>query len=446
MSKSTSEIFSVKSEWLLSPWAIFISMIIGILIGVYQKNHAALIAPFGKIYLSLLQMCILPILISAVASSLGGLVNSRKTKDSIKRMLLVFCAGLIVTATLGLLCGIIGRPGSGLNEETQAVLGELVKSSNSDSALEMFFFSENQTPDKKPNLMDFFVQIIPSNIIQSMTDGKNLQVLFFAVILGIASGFIPQRNSDNLLMLLEGIYQAFSKVIKWAMYILPFALCCLMADQVSQIGTEILFAMTKFVAVFYVCCLLIVSINTLIIWKRSEKSFPEVLSGIKEPVIIALATRSSLATIPSALDAMHNKLGYDKTNTNLLIPLGITICRYGSIAYFAISTIFIAQLYDTPLGLQGMIIAMIGSILAGMATSGATGVLTLSMMLLVLEPLGLPFDAVLVLFIAIDPIVDPPRTLIIVYSACASSALISGRKKHTSLASGDSTQRRTYGL
>jgi hypothetical protein len=113
-----------------------------------------------------------------------------------------------------------------------------------------------------------------------------------------------------------------------------------------------------------------------------------------------------------------------------MVPLGVTICRYGSVIYFSLATMFVAQLYDTPLDAQAYAIILIGSIFAGMATSGASGVLTLAMMLLVLEPLGLPFEAVLVLFIAIDPIIDPLRTLLIVYVACATSALISGKEAY----------------
>jgi len=320
----------LKLAWLLSPWTILVSISIGIAIGVYSKSAAAAIAPFGNIYLSLLQMCILPILLSAVASSLGGLVKSKKTKGSIKHIMVVFFIGLVLTSLIGVVCGLIGKPGQGLNEDTQAVLGELIHKSESDIDLEMFFFEDTPDTDDSPSLIGFLQEIIPSNVIASMTNGRNLQVLFFAVTLGIASGFIPRRKSDSLLNLLEGIYLAFSKVIKWAMYILPIGLCCLIAEQVSQIGMEILLAMTKFVVVFSISCLLIFTLSTVIIWQRSRRRLSEVLAGMKDTIIIALATRSSLATIPSALDAMHSRLGFDKTNTNLIVPLGITICRFGS--------------------------------------------------------------------------------------------------------------------
>lgn len=414
----------LNSEWLLSPWAILISMLIGVLIGADQKNLAALLAPYGRIFLSFLQMCILPILLSAVASSLGGLMKAKKTKGSLKRMVVVFAAILVVTSLFGIAGGLIGKPGSGLNEETQAVLGDLINKSDSDLDLEMSFSEPNVGKQESPGMMDFFMRIIPKNIAQSMSGGRNLQVLFFAVILGIAVGTISKKPSDNLIIALDAIYLTFSEVIKWAMYALPFGLLCLLADQVSQIGVEILLAMTKFIAVFYITAIIFFILTLIVIWYRSDTSFLKVLSALKEPIIIVLATRSSLATIPAALSALHDKLSFDKAQTNLLVPLGVTIGRFGNVFFFALSTIFIAQLYNVSLGFQGLCIVFVGSILGGMATSGATGVLTLSLMLIVLDPLGLPFEAVLILFIAIDPIIDPMRSLLIVHTACTATAMI----------------------
>ena len=168
-------------------------------------------------------------------------------------------------------------------------------------------------------------------------------------------------------------------------------------------------------------------INTVIIWKRSGSSFSYVLSALKEPIILAFGTRNGFATLPSALDALHEKLNFDQTSTNLLVPLGLTICRYGNVLYFAVAIMFIAQLYNASLGLSGMTMALIGTVLAGMATSGATGIVILSMLAIVLEPLKLPLEAVLILFIAIDPIVEPMRTVITVHSSCSAASLISDR-------------------
>jgi len=142
---------------------------------------------------------------------------------------------------------------------------------------------------------------------------------------------------------------------------------------------------------------------------------------------VALGTRSSLASLPSTIHSLVDKLGFDHTEVNLYTPLGVTICRYGNVIYFALAAFFIAQLYETSLGMAEILTVLVASILAGMATAGATGVLTLSMMTIVLEPLGLPWSAAIVLFIAIDPIVDPLRTLLIVHTNMAATSVIGSR-------------------
>lgn len=414
--------------FMLSPWAILIAMAAGVVFGAVDKPLAAAAAPVGAIYLSLLQMCILPILLSAVASSLGGLVRQKETRSAVRKVSIVFAVGLISTAALGLAAGLIGRPGMGLSERSQTILGEIVGRSSSSLNLEMNFSGPNEQVEKVVSIGDFFLNVVPSNVVESMALGKNLQVLFFAAVLGVAAGLIPYKQSAAIMAGLDGLYLAFAKVIHWALYVLPLGLFFLMADQVSKIGAEMLVSMTRFVVVFHVAGAAVLLANVLVIRSRSGLSFPAVFSALKVPTLIALGTRSSFATIPSALHALHDGIGLHRQSTNLVLPLAVAVCRFGNVLYFALATVFVAQLYGVTLGVQGLIVALLGSVLAGMATSGATGVVTLSMLALVLQPLGLPLEAVLVLFIAIDPIVDPLRSLLIVHSACAATALVAPRE------------------
>jgi len=414
-----------SAQWLLSPWTIFLAIFLGIFIGISSKDISTLIAPYGKIYLSLLKMCILPILISAVASSLGKLLKAKTMRTYLKRIAVFFVFGLIVASILGLAVGFVGQPGVGIN---RGALGELIHKSAYTPDLEISLFGGDETSEEKPGLTEFLVGLVPSNIFHSMAYGKNLQVLIFSIILGIAAGSIRPKPAESLFALLDELFVIFTKVIKWAMYVFPIGICCLIADQISHIGIEVLSAMVKFIVVFYVISALVLVMNTTILWYRSRLSLSNVLSALKEPVFIAFGTRNSLAALPSALDALHERLKFDKIGTDLLLPLGITICRYGNILYFALSTIFVSQLYGVSLGINGTVIAIIGSIMAGIATTGASGIATLAMMLIVLSPLGLPFEAVIVLFIGVDPIVSPMRALLNVHANCAITSAIADKK------------------
>ena len=422
-------------RWMLSAPAALAGVVLGCLIGVYAKGVVPYIAPYGEIYLWILQMCILPILLSAVASSLGTIVSSHESRAYLKRMLLALTAMIFLVSCVGTAVGLIGRPGVGLDQETKRRMGtEVLMASRSAGAdaheaseyavgMEMNFYTREEQAAEPSQVRSFFERVIPHNVFAALAQSRNLQVLFFAIVLGIAAGSLKAESAGSLLSFLNGLYQAFTKVIRWAMYLLPVGLVCLLADQVSRMGGSVLVTMAKFIIMFYVAAALMFAVNTLVIWRRAGGSLLSAVSRLKEPIIIALGTRNSLATLPSAINAVHERLGFQKTGTQLVLPLATLIGRFGNVLYFGLAAVFVAQLYEAPLGMTGILFAVIGAILAGMATSGSTGILTLAMITVVLQPMGLPVEAALVLLMAIDPICDPARTLTIVHTSCAVTAL-----------------------
>ncbi len=162
---------------------------------------------------------------------------------------------------------------------------------------------------------------------------------------------------------------------------------------------------------------------------------------MKEPFIIALATGNSLAALPSILSRMNKDLGYEKRVIDLLIPLGVTVCRFGPIIYFGFAGLFVIQLYQIDYSIQELVIVVVGSVLAGMATAGASGILSLTMLALILEILGLPLDAVLVLLIVVDPLTAPLRSAANVSVACAATSCVTSPQQDINLYTGQNDRR-----
>jgi len=138
---------------------------------------------------------------------------------------------------------------------------------------------------------------------------------------------------------------------------------------------------------------------------------------------------------------MQDDLRFEHESVSLMLPLGITIGRYGNIVYFALASLFVIQLYDQPLSAAGLAIVVIGSVFAGIATAGSSGILTLAMIGIVLGPLGLPVEAVLIVMMAVDAVIDPMRTFLIVYVNIAATALIVHRTSATVVATPESPLR-----
>jgi Na+/H+-dicarboxylate symporter len=420
LKKYTAPTFSI--EWLRSPWCILGSVLLGIYIGTSLKPVATAIAPIGTLYLGLLKMCVLPILLSAISNSIGRLMQSHNAKQYVRRIITVFPAVLLTVSILAVLIAALTGPGRNLSATTLASLGGLVNQSAID--LEVSLTGPITAETTGPNIGSFLISMVPDNIFLALSEGHTLQVLIFAIVFGVSLGLVKSSKTGSLFDMLDSVYRTFNQVIHWLTYLLPFGLCSLLAYQLSRIGLDVLLSMVNFVIVMLVIFALVYIASTFVICWRSKQSIWHVLAATKDPCILALATTSSLACLPAAISSLTEQLHFDRQTTDLVTPLSITLCRFGSVIYFAAATMFVIQLYQKPMTLSVFIMIIVGAILAGMATSGVTGILTLTMLSLVLDPLKLPLDAVLVLFVAIDPIMDPFRTLSIVHTGMATTSMV----------------------
>jgi proton glutamate symport protein len=411
---------------------VLLAVSIGIYIGLFKHEYVAYVAPIGKIYLDILKMCILPILVSAISVSIARLMLAKEDNNYIGRMLVVFAISVVISGFLGVVTGIIGHPGSGYDKAALASLGSIVRESNAPD-LEISAYIPFIAQEKESFIKVFFNNLIPDNIFSALNSGSSLKVLFFAILFGLALGSSNRASSHYLLTSLDSVYLAFAKIVHWLMYFLPLGLLGLIAHDVSQVGMSVLMAMIKFVPIALLAFFLLFILSSLVMWRRTG-SFFKPFYALKDTTIMALGTANSLACLPSTLTAMHEKLGYDKETVDLLVPLTFTICRTGPTLYFALAALFVAQFYNVDLGTTGFITVFVGSIFAGLATAGASGIVLLSMLSLVLTPLNLPVEAVLVLFIVIDPIISPFRVLAIVHTACAIVTLILPKQDTVQLA------------
>ncbi|HEY9888726.1 MAG TPA: cation:dicarboxylase symporter family transporter [Candidatus Obscuribacterales bacterium] len=420
LKKRSTSIFSM--QWLRSPWCILISVALGVYIGTTYKPLAAAIAPIGSLYLGLLKMCVLPILLSAISNSIGRLMQTHNAQQYIRRILVVFPVALLAVSGLSMAIAAITGPGRDLSATTLESLGGLVNQSGVD--LEVSLSGPIAIEESGPNMGSFLMGMVPDNIFSALSEGQTLKVLIFAIVFGVSLGMVKTPSTRALFDILDSIYRSFNQVIHWLTYLLPFGLCSLLAYQISRIGLDVLLSMVNFVGVMLAIFVLVYIAGTVIICWRSKQPFWRVMAAVKDPTILAFATTSSLACLPAAIASLNEDLHFDRQSTDLVTTLSITLCRFGSVIYFAAATLFVVQLYQKPLTPSMVIMVVMGSILAGMATSGVTGILTLTMLGLVLDPLKLPLDAVLVLFVAIDPIMDPFRTVSIVHTGMATTALI----------------------
>jgi proton glutamate symport protein len=427
-----------KRELLKHPVTILVSVGIGVVIGLYNRQISALvgIANFaemftlpGELYLYYIQMTVIPIIITAIASSLGKLMRNKDAAGLIKRLGAVFVLCLIFTAIIGVAFGAIGKPGSGLDENNRTLLSRLISGSGTGNsgAMELSLSPDGDAaaPGTESGLYRFFKALIPSNIFNALGSGSIMAIVFFSIIFGVAIGFLKDESAVMLIDLLSALFEAFQNLISWSLYALPFGIICLMAGQIAQIGIGVFLAMSKFILIYGIGTVFLFVISTLAIWLRSGIANPfRILQAVFEPILLAFATRNSMATLPGAIFCLDEKLDFSKSAVSLTLPLGMTLARFGNIFYFGIAVFFVVEIYGMQLEMVHYPMIAAGIIFAGTATAGASGIVTLSVISIVLNILSLPGEAILIILMAIDPIIDPLRTFQLVYMNMAATALI----------------------
>ena len=403
---------------LLHPAAVFAGLAAGGLLGWLDKGQMPLLGTLGEIYIRLLQMCVIPLLFTAVATSLSRLFLDGAANRYFTRLVLLIVGGLALAAGFGVVLGFFGQPGAELQTGAREVIGKVIFTAEA---------SSTAVGGATTGISDLVVGMFPENIFGALTTGNKIAILFFAVLFGVALGSIPREKSEPATSLLEAFYDTFIKIIEWLMYVLPFGLFCLAYSQVSSVGIDVLFAMTKLVVLIYAGCIVLLAVYSVLIWLKVGGSYLASLMALRDSVFVAFGTSSSYATIPSALRGLKEGLKLDRGVVDLALPLGITLNPPGSAFHFAISTMFLANLYGLALDPGQMAFVLFGAMLAGVATTGAPGVAALSMISIILVPLGLPVEVAIILLVAIDPIVDPILTVVNVQGNAATTALLARR-------------------
>ena len=407
-------------SFLVSPWTILSSIILGVLAGVYLPQESMGFESIGGIYISLLKVVVLPFLLATILVGVISLLQKEGSATMIKRIIIGFIGSMVIAGAIGV--GSVAITGTEMTQEKKVQLGALVNNKDQGSDLNITLKEPMPiTPVVSP--MEVAEKFIPENIFKSLDMGESLKVVIFCLIFGIALGNIKTAGQQILVDVLKSIQQASISIFKFLNYFLPFALLAMISSQVGKVGVGIFGTLLEFICQQALGGIVVLVLATIVIWMRAKTNIMDVISATKETLIVAISSRSSLACIPYAQEAL-NKLKFDRAGVELTVPLSFTVNRIGSIVYYAIATAFIANIYGMSLGVSGLLVILFGSILAGLASAGTTGILTVATVAIVCDLLKLPSEAVLVLLIAVDPLMDMIRTASHVHGNVAVTAFV----------------------
>ena len=379
-----------------------LGIILGIAFGVFFKEQALLIKPLGDAFLSALKMITIPLIFASVFVSIAGLSSIKEIKDmGIKTILYYFSTTALAVATGIIIVNIIHfSPPENLKLST-----------------------ENIHINKEFSLESLLNSFIPSNIFQSLAEGKVLHVIIFSILFAISVLTLQQHKKEIITNFFDGINDSMLTIAKWIINLSPLGVFALVAYIVAEKGLSSIFSLWQYVVAVIVGLLIHAVINLGLIAFLVGRFNPfKYFTKVKEALLIAFSTSSSSATLPVSMEVAETKAGIKKKVAGFVLPLGATINMDGTALYEAIAAMFVASFYGIDLSIGEQIIIFFTASLAAIGAAGipSAGLVTMT---LVFSAVGIPLEGI-ALILSVDRFLDMLRTTVNVWGDLIGAKII----------------------
>lgn len=399
-------------RWLTSfGWQILAALVLGLVLGAIALNLGpdaegnanglqATLKVLGSSYVSLLKAAVVPLIFTAIVSSIVGLRKVQNAARLAGQTLLWFAITAFIAVTIGIVLGVVFRPGAAAADATDIAPSD---------------------PYTVGTWWNFLIGLVPQNFLGlgvnaslgetgAITAGANfnvLQVIVISVTIGIAALKIGAK-AEPFIKLTESALAIIQKVLWWIIRIAPLGTLGLIGNAVVEYGWDKMGSLTWFVGVLYLGLALVLFVVYPILVKVHGLSIRQYFSGVWPAVQLAFVSRSSIGTLPLTERVTERNLGVPRGYASFAVPLGATTKMDGCAAvYPALAAIFVAQFFGIELSIVQYLLIVLVSVVGSAATAGTTGATV--MLTLTLSTLGLPLEGV-GLLLAIDPIIDMGRT------------------------------------
>ncbi|MGG1947630.1 cation:dicarboxylase symporter family transporter [Trinickia sp. NRRL B-1857] len=403
---------------------LLLCVLLGCVAGAFVEPVGAAAYALGQIYISLVTMAAVPLLVVAMFFGLRQLLALPRPGLRIGTMLTLAIALVALCGVAGTIAGVVAAPGLDLSAAAHDVLGRLILASSGNAGeVRMALFAQGAQASTEGAFA--LTDVVPDNFFGALANGRALGILTCTIFFGMAFAALSSEQTKVLNGIFESIYRALEALIDYANLLLPVLVFGTAAHLVAHTPRALLSAMSGFIGVFLVLAGGLSCIAIAAIAMRTRVSFVRALACLRAPMLVAFTSGTATAAIPHTIEAMSAKLGCSRGVAELVVPFGAVFVRAGSALYFALVTVFVANLYAHSLDVADY--AMIGAAaaVAAFASAGRNGAGGIVAAGIVLSLLRLPAEAALVLFVAIDLICDGPRNLLSLLSTCAVVALVS---------------------
>jgi Na+/H+-dicarboxylate symporter len=346
-------------------------------------------------------MIVIPLVFASIIRGLAGTEDLEQLRKMGLRVVLFFIATTALAIIIGLGTALLIKPGTYIDSQAlQATMGTMPAT------------IEQATPGgiNINDLPQKLITLLPSNPLNSMVESNMLQVVVFAMVVGVALVMMAPVQSKPMLDLLGSLQEVCMTVVRWAMLLAPVAVFGLLAQLTAKLGVDALLGMAVYVGTVLLGLLLLLVVYLIIIFFVARQHPFSFIRSVRDVLLLAFSTSSSAAVMPLSIKTAEEKLGVRPSISQFVIPLGATINMNGTALYQGVAAIFLAQVFGVDISMGGMaliVLTAVGASIGAPATPGV-GIVILSM---VLGSVGIP-AAGIALIMGVDRILDMSRTAI----------------------------------
>ena len=388
-------------------------MVLGVLYGLLASKMGwvdftnDLIKPWGKIFINLLKLIAVPLVFASLIKGVSSLSDISKLSRIGGKTIGIYLFTTVVAVTFGLLLVNIIQPGTSFSEEKRMELKEQYASSAASKIA-----SAKDVKEDGP--LQFIVDMVPSNFIQATGNNKNmLQVIFFAILFGIAMVMLPKEKTSVVKGFFDGVNDIILQIVDLIMLTAPYGVFALLGGLVVDFGgsAELFQALGIYsLSVVVGLLLMIMVVYPLILKSFTKLKYFDFFKGIAPAQMLAFSTSSSAATLPVTMERCEDHLGVSEEVSSFVLPLGATINMDGTSLYQAVAAVFIAQAFGYNLDLSQQLTIVLTSTLASIGAAAVPGA-GMVMLVIVLSSIGIDPEGIALIF-AVDRLLDMLRTVV----------------------------------
>ena len=398
---------------------ILLGLLVGLIFGVIciftgipSSFVIDFIKPFGTIFVNALKMVAMPLILASLIVGVSNLGDISKLSRMGSKTIGIYLITTVIATTIGLLIVNTIQPGKVITSETRTEIMQMFEMD-----VEQKTGVAKQIKDQGP--LQPLIDIIPDNLISSASENANmLQIVFFAILFGVALLQIKSDKKKVVIGFFEGLNDVVIRIIHYIMAIAPYGVFALISTLIVETAgnnpakaIEILGALALYaVTVIIGLAIMILVIYPLIFRIFTKVKYSTFFKGIRDAQLLAFSTSSSSATLPVTMESVENNLNVSEEVSSFVLPLGATINMDGTSLYQSVAAVFIAHAMGLELSISSQLAIVLTAVLASIGSAGVPGA-GMVMLVIVLEAAGIP-AAGLALIVAPDRPLDMLRTVV----------------------------------